>query len=165
MDTKNRLGLMLLAFLGIGLFALPCPAEKQVFATWDNLEVDKLAALWLIKRHIDPEAEIRFYPKGTLIKEGIQLDTPYANIKRTHNQATFEYLLSSYRIKDERLLRMGRIVHDIEINIWEAKVFRESTRIQKDVLTLIAGSKGHEKAMEKAMVFFDHLYETVMSIK
>ena len=154
----NLLKIVFLSTLSFALMITPAFAEKRIYATWDSLEVDRLASIWLIKKFIDPNAVIRIFPKGTLIKEGIQFDTPYANIKRTHNQSTFEYLLSHYKIQDRKLKKIGKIMHDIEINVWEPKVFKESFKIKKEVAELVETSKNNQDAIEKAMTYFDELY-------
>jgi hypothetical protein len=38
--------------------------EGLVFSTWEGFEADKCASIWLIKRFIDKNAVIKFFPKG-----------------------------------------------------------------------------------------------------
>ena len=47
-----------------------------LWASWDVFEPDKCASVWLIKRHIDPDARFRFYASGVHIEEGIPLRLP-----------------------------------------------------------------------------------------
>ncbi|MCK5229930.1 MAG: chromate resistance protein, partial [Desulfobulbaceae bacterium] len=114
------------------LFLLPliskAPASEGVFSTWDVFETDKCASIWLIKRFIDPQAEIRFFPHGTSITKGIPFDTPEAKFRRYATKSTYETLMEHYNFKDPRLKYIGRIIHDIEVNIWEKKVYTESTK-------------------------------------
>ena len=45
--------------------------KRLVFCTWEGFEVDKCASIWLIKRFVDNNAVINFFPKGEAIKKGI----------------------------------------------------------------------------------------------
>ena len=74
-------------------------AEKMlIFSTWEGFEADKCASIWLIKRFIDKNAVINFFPKGEIVKEGIPFDTPDAKFRRYHNMSTFESLLRGISI-------------------------------------------------------------------
>lgn len=112
--------------------------EKTIFSTWDTFEVDKCASIWLIKRYIAPQAEFRFFKKGEPITEGIEFDTPSASFRRFHNKSTFETLLEHYHLNDEKLLYLGRIIHDIEVNIWEKKIMKETPVMEMAVAAIIS---------------------------
>ena len=71
-------------------------AENHIYATWDGFEADKCASIWLIMRFVDPDAKIKFYPKGTPITSGIAFDTPDAALRRYHNMAAFESIARHY---------------------------------------------------------------------
>ena len=75
--------------------------------------------------------------------------------------STFESMLKHYDLRDPRLLYMGKIIHDIEINIWERKVMRETFEVQNTVDTIIMDSKKSSDVIEKSSDFFDLLYERV----
>ena len=70
-------------------------------------------------------------------------------------------MLKHYDLRDPRLLYMGKIIHDIEINIWERKVMRETFEVQNTVDTIIMDSKKSSDVIEKSSDFFDLLYERV----
>ena len=147
--------------LGICLF---CPidinAESQPleFATWDIFEVDKCASIWLIKRFIDPKAQIRLYPKGELIKKGIPFDTPDAEFRRYYNASTYETLLRHFEIDDSWLTYIGQIVHDIEVNTWERKVMKESRMITNKINSIINESRSSREVIDRSLIFFDAFY-------
>lgn len=146
------------------LFLLPfiskTPAAEVVFSTWDVFETDKCASIWLIKRFIDPKAEIRFSPHGTSITEGISFDIPEAKFRRYATKSTYETLLEHYDLKDPRLKYIGRLIHDIEVNVWEKKVYNESTKVLEAIRLIIVKNEGNNKAiMEKSLEYFDVLYQ------
>lgn len=139
-------------------------STQALFATWEGFEADKCASVWLIRRFIASHAEIRFYPRGAPINEGIPFDTPDARLRRYHNKSTFETLLEHYALKDERLAYIGRIIHDIEVNIWEKKVMPETLQVQSEVQKIIARQE-NEGIIKECQAYFDQLYQTDLDIK
>lgn len=136
-------------------------AEQTVYSTWNDFEADKLASVWLLKRFIAPDAQIEIYPKGQAIKRGIQFDTPFTDLSRKFNKATFEILLEYYRIKDKKLLKIGRIIHDIEINTWEQKLYKESKEIEMDIYKIIEETNSSSEIIGKSAKYFDRIYENL----
>ena len=130
----------------------------QVFASWDDFEIDKCASIWLIRRFIDPEAVIRIYPRGETITEGIPFDIPDAKLRRYHNSSTFQVLVKHYGVVDERVQYLARIVHDTEINVWEQKAMPETPAVQQAFDALLRGTKDSQAMIEKCVDFFDLLY-------
>ncbi len=168
MYTKNRyragLSFFIFVFLCMIIAYVMPPTtlaeEKElVFSTWDGFEVDKCASIWLIKRFIDENAVIKFFPKGEIIKEGIAFDTPDAIFKRYHNMSTFESLLKHYKLKDPKLIYIGKIIHDIEVNTWEKKIFEETLIVQDAVNKIIWNVKDRNEVIQKSCKYFDSLYQ------
>ena len=167
MEISRRLLLWMCLFLLIPTVALHGEPENTpedrppVFSTWEGFEVDKCAAIWLIKRFIDERAVIRFFPKGELIQEGIPFDTPDAQFRIYHDTSTFESMLRYYKIEDARLLYIGQIVHDIEINIWEKKRLDETPVVQEGIVQIIRHSKNNDEVIKESCKYFNHLYERI----
>ncbi len=138
-------------------------AGSALFTTWEGLETDKLASIWLIKRFVSPNAIIVFYPKNQVISEGIQFDTPFAAIKRKFNQSSFESLLSHYKIADPKLSRIACLIHDIEINVWEKKKYRKTRDIEFFFTALLTEQKDrdNDQIIKESNVFFDRLYDEI----
>lgn len=130
-----------------------------VFSTWEGFEVDKCASIWLIKRFIDEDAIIKFFSKDEVLGEGIPFDTPDAKLRRYHNMSTFESILKQYRLEDPKLVYIGRIIHDIEVNIWERKVLDETAVVQETIVGIITQSKDNDTIIEESCKYFDFLYQ------
>jgi hypothetical protein len=163
MKSKNLL--IPLSLLTLLLISVPTTtsgaepsSEPLVFSTWDIFEVDKCASIWLIKRFIDPKARIVLYPNGGTITEGIPFDTPDAKFRRYHNASTYETFMRHYKIQDDRLLYLGKIVHDIEVNTWGKKAIKETLKVQNEVNRIITDSKTNVEIIEKSLLFFDAFY-------
>jgi len=139
-------------------------SEKEktlVFSTWEGFEVDKCASIWLIKRFIDKNAKIKFFPKGDPIKEGIPFDRPEAKLRRYYNMSAFESILKYYNLKDPILLYIGKIIHDVEVNIWERKALKETLIVQDEVRKIITKYKSNDEIIEKSCNYFDILYQKI----
>jgi hypothetical protein len=134
---------------------------EHIFSTWEGLEVDKCASIWLIKRFIDPQALIRFHKKGQFVTEGIVFDTPDAQFRRSHIQSTFESLVAHYKIQDAKVIYLSKIIHDIEINVWEKKRFKETLHILEDINRIILNGGRMDTVLEKSNQYFDQLYRLI----
>jgi hypothetical protein len=148
--------MLIIAFYPHDIYA---ESQPQVFATWDIFEVDKCASIWLIKRFVDSEAQIRLYPKGEHIKDGIPFDTPDARFRRYHNASTYETLLNHYKLEDKHLIYIGKIVHDIEVNVWEKKTLPETQTVKQAVIDIITSSDTPDDIITRSLAYFDGLYK------
>jgi len=132
--------------------------QGQVFSTWEGFEPDKCASIWLIQRFIDSHAIISFFPKGEPINGGIPFDTPDAKFRRYARMSTFESLVQHYNLTCPKLAYIGKIIHDIEINIWERKVMPETISVRDSINKIILETKDNKQIIEKGNKFFDTLY-------
>jgi hypothetical protein len=83
-------------------------------------KVDRVACPWLIKKFIDPEAEIIFVPVDQIAKVeqekgAISFDAPNARFGHTADKCTFEVLVEHYTLTDPALPELGRIVHGADV--------------------------------------------------
>jgi hypothetical protein len=84
-------------------------------------KTDRIACPWLIRRFIDPAAEIRYVPADQAlavaeIEAAHSFDAPDAEFTHRDNQRTFEVLIDHYNLGgDPALARLARIVHAADI--------------------------------------------------
>lgn len=120
---SNTASVLRIAF-GVFVFALvavgsPAHGEPSRYITWTGIGPDKWASAWLIHRHIDPGATIRFVDVGTVPDSGVAFDIPdVPPYFRDRERTTYESLLDGYGIDDESLRKIGAVVYDIEVNFW-----------------------------------------------
>ncbi len=134
--------------------------QEMIFATWQGFEIDKLASIWLLKRFVAPgRAVIRFYPTGTMEMKGIAFDVPGARLRRYHSASTFETILKHYGIDDPKLVYMGKIIHDIEINIWQQKFIARTPEVQAALREIIEKGAGNNETVEEACRYLDGFYK------
>jgi hypothetical protein len=84
-------------------------------------KTDRIACPWLIRRFIDPDAEILYVPAADLLAiadtEGAHsFDAPGARYDHRDGKCTFEVLIEEYDLPhDPALARLARIVHAADI--------------------------------------------------
>ena len=84
-------------------------------------KTDRIACSWLIRRFIDPAAEILYVPADLVLevaqrKRGYSFDAPGATFTHQDNRCTFEVLIDHFQLGgDPALLRLARIVHAADI--------------------------------------------------
>jgi hypothetical protein len=84
-------------------------------------KTDRIACPWLIRRFIDPAAEIIYVPTDEVLataerEGGYSFDTAGATYDHRDNNCTFEVLIDDYDLDgDPGLMRLARIVHAADI--------------------------------------------------
>ena len=85
-------------------------------------KTDRIACPWLIRRFIDPDAEILYVPTDQVVtvqdeQSAHGFDTPGATYDHRGNKCTFEVLIDDYDLAgDPALVRLARIVHAADID-------------------------------------------------
>ena len=84
-------------------------------------KTDRIACPWLIRRFIDPDAEILYAPAADVLAiadtEGaLSFDAPGARYDHRDGKCTFEVLIEDYDLHhDPAVARLARIVHAADI--------------------------------------------------
>jgi len=93
------------------------------WVTRERPKTDRIACPWLIRRFIDPEAEILYVPTDEVLavaeKEGARsFDTPDADFTHRDGKCTFEILIEEFDLaKDHPALgTLAQIVHAADIS-------------------------------------------------
>ncbi|NYI81224.1 chromate resistance protein ChrB domain-containing protein [Nocardioides panzhihuensis] len=94
--------------------------------TRERPKTDRIACPWLIRRFIDPEAEIIYVPAADVLATAqeigaISFDAPGATYTHQPNPAggewcTFETLIDAYGLTDPALTTMAHIVHAADVS-------------------------------------------------
>jgi len=88
--------------------------QGRRWVTRPQPHVDRLACVWLIRRFIDPQAEIRY---ADVPAEGeVSFDLRNADFGHRGNLCSFETLLAAFGLSaDPALAAMAEIVHEIDL--------------------------------------------------
>jgi hypothetical protein len=83
--------------------------------TREHPKIDRIACPWLIKRFIDPDAEIIYVPFEQVIAQAatlnaIPFDLPGVEYSHYEDHCTFDYFLKKHHLKDVALDRMAAII-------------------------------------------------------
>lgn len=91
--------------------------QGRNWATRARPWVDRLASAWLIKRHIDPEAQMVWLAMPADCQAGwLGFDFDGATFSHVGSKVTFETLLASFGLDgDPALLRLGELVHCLDV--------------------------------------------------
>lgn len=139
----------------------PLAALKgHVWVTRRDVHVDRIACGWLIRRFIDPDAEIRFVPgKGYVPKPGeLRFDMFEGEVTHEGDRCSFEVLLGRAGLADPALQAVGEIVHDIDLK--DGKFGRdEAGGISSLIAGIAMGEPDDAQRLVKGAGVFDTLYQ------
>ena len=91
------------------------------WVTRERPKTDRIACPWLIRRFIDPHAEILFVPADLVLdiaarESGHSFDAPGADYTHRDGMCSFEVLIQAFDLGDDPALdRLARIVHAADI--------------------------------------------------
>jgi len=126
-------------------------------------KTDRIACPWLIKRFIDPDAEILYVPTGDVLdvereQDAKGFDTPGARYDHRDGLCTFEVLIEDHRLTDNpALMRLARAVHAADI---DSELGTDP--LGPGLLAIGIGGLGAEaddhRLLERASFVYDALY-------
>jgi hypothetical protein len=95
----------------------PARYQKRLWATRQDLWVDRLASAWLIKRFIDRGARFAWIARPSeRPRNAIGFDYNGAQFTHAHNRVTFEVLRGSFGLdRDPALMAIGAAVHFLDV--------------------------------------------------
>ena len=90
------------------------------WVTRERPKTDRIACPWLIRRFIDPEAEILYVPADLVLevaeREGAHsFDAPGARYTHRDGLCSFEVLVDEYAIDDPAVRLLAKIVHGADV--------------------------------------------------
>lgn len=132
--------------------------RNQHYTTWSNLCFDRAASIWLIRKHMDPEATFSFQPFGSKITNGTPFDVPGAELGRQKNICCFESIIQKYKLTDPAVLKMSEVIHDIDVNKWGMKLHKDSDSLGTLFTELRKKSTGDNDLLLKTQPIFENMY-------
>lgn len=87
--------------------------QGRTWVTRPRPHVDRLASAWLIKRFIDPEAQILY--RQSAQKDEVSFDMDGAVFGHVGSLCTFETLVSAFALEDKALVPLAQIVHEMDL--------------------------------------------------
>jgi hypothetical protein len=133
----------------------------HLYTTWNVLEPDRLAALWVFQRFVDPQARFHFVAPFSRIPYGTPFDTPEAAIRRKSTQSVTEVLLEDNHLEnDSRLAMLARMTHLYEVTPWMRPTDPLAHQLGQELLTATGQCAPSDVApcVERALRYLDMWY-------
>jgi len=90
------------------------------WVTREHPKTDRIACPWLIRKFIDPAAEIVYVPAGQVLdyaeREGAtSFDAPGAAYTHRDGKCSFETMVEEFRIDDPAIALLAKVVHGADV--------------------------------------------------
>lgn len=132
------------------------------WVTWENIGVDRMACIWLLRRWIDPQAEFVFIPYGQkpTPENGEPFDIPGARYSHHGGHCTFYALVKENKLKDPALARIAQMVDEADV-IQAAMVEPVAPGLDLICRGIRRNSSNDWEAMEHGALIYDALYAEI----
>ncbi|MCF0056117.1 chromate resistance protein ChrB domain-containing protein [Dyadobacter sp. CY356] len=129
--------------------------------TRERPKIDRIACPWLIKRFIDPDAQIFYVPFDQVRAKALELDaTPFdiPDTEFTHyeDRCTFDFFLEKYEIEDPALKDMATIIRGADTD--NHSLASQSAGLWAISAGLAYNITDDQELLEKGMLIYDSLY-------
>ena len=129
--------------------------------TREKPKIDRIACPWLIKRFIDPDAQIFYVPFDQVREKALELDaTPFdiPDTEFTHyeDRCTFDFFLEKYEIEDPALKDMAIIVRGADTD--NHALASQAAGLWAISAGLAYNITDDQELLEKGMLIYDSLY-------
>ncbi|MBD1394835.1 chromate resistance protein ChrB domain-containing protein [Mucilaginibacter glaciei] len=129
--------------------------------TRDRPKIDRIACPWLIKRFIDPTAQIIFAPFKQVLTYAKELDAiPFdlPNVEYSHydDRCTFDYFIKKHKLKDNALDTIAAIVRGADTDRHDFAP--QSAGLEAIFSGLAYNINNDHKLLELGMIIYDGLY-------
>jgi hypothetical protein len=151
--------------------AVPAVAEKppktnpkdyvgRLWVTRPRPGIDRSASAWLIRQFIDKKARFAFVQEGDLPRDAVPFDIFQGGFGHRGEDCTFETLRKEFRIRDARVVAIGEMVHDADLN--DGKFGRKEAFGVDEVLKGWAGKGTPDKELlERGVEMIEGLYHSI----
>jgi len=131
------------------------------WVTRERPKIDRLACPWLIRRFIDPEAEIHYVPAARVLavaeSDGaIPFDVPGVELTHSGPLCSFDAFLEKYHLEDAALARLAEIVRAADTDTLDRSA--QAPGLLAISLGLGANIADDQELLETALPLYDALY-------
>jgi len=130
--------------------------QSRTWVTRSGIKVDRMACAWLIQRHIDKKPKFRFVdPARYVPKKGeLRFDMSEGELTHEGELCTFEVLCRRFAIRTAAILRLGEVIHDLDIK--DARYAHPETEgLRKLLEGVVAQRARDDERVEAASSLFD----------
>ena len=132
------------------------------WVTREHPKTDRIACPWLIRKFIDPGAEIVYVPADQVLtyaerEEATSFDAPGAQYTHRGGLCSFEVLVEDYKLEDPALSLMARVIHGADVS-----EDRDATPESRGLLAIADGfallDVDDQRQLELELPVYDALY-------
>lgn len=129
------------------------------WVTWENVGVDRIGCAWLIRRFVDPDAELLFVPASLtpLPDDAEPFDIPGARLSHHQGHSSFHAVVQAYGLDDPVLARIARVVDEADTT-QEVAVEPAAPGLDAICDGLRRISPDDRTAVERGALVYDALY-------
>ncbi len=132
------------------------------WVTREHPKTDRIACPWLIRKFIDPDAEIVYVPREEVLayaeSEGaISFDAPGARYTHRGSMCSFETLVAEYHVDDPAVALMAAVVHGADVSE-DADATPQSRGLQAIADGFALLDLDDQRQLELELPLYDALY-------
>jgi hypothetical protein len=129
--------------------------------TRERPKIDRIACPWLIRRFVDPDAELLYAPTAEVPQVAAQknatpYDIPEVEFSHEGERCSFDAFLKHYRLQDPALEALAVIVRGADTNRLE--LAPQAAGLAALSLGLSVNFQDDHEMLEHGMVMYDALY-------
>jgi AraC-like DNA-binding protein len=129
--------------------------------TREHPKIDRLACPWLIRRFIDPEAEILYVPATEVVATAeatgaTPFDVPGVEFSHYGSECTFDYFLKKYALHDPALHAMAPIVRGADTD--NHALAQQAAGLWAISAGLAYNIRDDQQLLQQGLVLYDALY-------
>lgn len=141
----------------------PAYIGPSLYTTWDVAEPDRIVAMWVTKRFVEPQATFYFIKPFDAIRYGRPFDIPEAEIRRHGIRSATQFLLEQRGLNsDAKLNTLARMTYLNEVTPWMLASDTEAGQLTQR-LRLAAekecGESLSANCIERLFNELDHFYQ------
>lgn len=132
------------------------------WVTWEDIGVDRMGCIWLIRRWIDPKAKFLFVPTGTkpLPRDAEPFDIPGTRFSHHRGHCTFHTMLKEHDLQDPTLARIANIIDEADL-VQEVNVEPVAFGLDLICRGLRRISADDHEALERGILLYEALYAEI----
>ena len=138
----------------------PADIGPDLFVTWNVPEPDRIGAIWLVRRFVNPRARFHFVEPMSIVSFGTPFDLPEADLRRSQNRSAFEVTLERAGRQDDPAMEpLVRMCYMTEIRPWALGADEEARALAAALAARIGDCRDLRDCLEAGIGWFDETYD------
>ncbi len=143
----------------------PSDIGPDLYVTWNVPEPDRIGAIWLMRRFVNPQARFHFVEPMSLVSFGTPFDLPEAQIRRSQNGSAFDAALERAGRQDDPAMRpLARLCYMTEIRPWGLASDDEARRLAERLAGRLEGCADLDVCLDAGLAWFDEVYAELRAV-